>query len=221
MLYTPATFRVRVIVHQLASVPLVHGEFGLRWKFRSVQNGQKGLLGRGSHKGKGREVVNLSDSDEHDNDHDHDHDDLSHIDDGSLRSHNGGLRTSIDSSRDPPPLTSNSRSHSHLGLSGLTVRPPNTRPMTPSSQAFPTTPGVHSFPSSASRTPPSPPGSIPQSNPKGHTPFVKLHEHNVTWEHELDVQVKWDVNRETGALGGGKGSEMKLVVMQVHYSSMS
>nr|GAT51152.1 predicted protein [Mycena chlorophos] len=32
-----ATFRVRVQIHQLASVPLVHGEFSARWKFKNTQ----------------------------------------------------------------------------------------------------------------------------------------------------------------------------------------
>lgn len=142
----------------------------------------------------------MSDSD------DHDHDDYSDVDNGSVKSRNGALRASIDSSRDRP-LNSNSRSHSQLGLSNITVRQSTIRPSTPSAQAFPPLP--------ISQSPPSPPESIHQSQPRGRTPFVKLVDHNVTWDHHLDVALKWDVNRETGSLGGGKRSEMKLVVMQV------
>ncbi|KAK7033009.1 C2 NT-type domain-containing protein [Favolaschia claudopus] len=32
-----ALFQVRITIHQLASVPLVHGEFGVRWKFKNTQ----------------------------------------------------------------------------------------------------------------------------------------------------------------------------------------
>ncbi|KAJ7048498.1 N-terminal C2 in EEIG1 and EHBP1 proteins-domain-containing protein [Mycena amicta] len=32
-----AVFRVRIQIHQLASVPLVHGEFSARWKFKNTQ----------------------------------------------------------------------------------------------------------------------------------------------------------------------------------------
>ncbi|KAJ7475677.1 N-terminal C2 in EEIG1 and EHBP1 proteins-domain-containing protein [Mycena latifolia] len=31
-----ALFHVRITIHQLASVPLVHGEFGVRWKFKNT-----------------------------------------------------------------------------------------------------------------------------------------------------------------------------------------
>ncbi|KAJ6625110.1 N-terminal C2 in EEIG1 and EHBP1 proteins-domain-containing protein [Mycena sp. CBHHK59/15] len=36
-----ALFHVRITIHQLASVPLVHGEFGVRWKFKNVHNSPK------------------------------------------------------------------------------------------------------------------------------------------------------------------------------------
>ncbi|KAG6330605.1 hypothetical protein ID866_8485, partial [Astraeus odoratus] len=49
-----AVFLARITIHQLNSVPLVRGEFGVRWKVKGVTNG--GLLGKvkGKAKGKGK-----------------------------------------------------------------------------------------------------------------------------------------------------------------------
>src|ERR1700710_1262309 len=45
-----AVFLLRLTIHQLSSVPLVHGEFGVRWKFKGVTSGG-GLLGKVKGKG--------------------------------------------------------------------------------------------------------------------------------------------------------------------------
>ncbi|KAL4076744.1 hypothetical protein V8B97DRAFT_1866834 [Scleroderma yunnanense] len=49
-----AVFLLRISIHELNNVPLVRGEFGVRWKVKGVTNG--GLLGkvRGRAKGKGK-----------------------------------------------------------------------------------------------------------------------------------------------------------------------
>lgn len=49
-----AVFLVRLTIHQLNNVPLVRGEFGVRWKVKGVTNG--GILGKvkGKAKGKGK-----------------------------------------------------------------------------------------------------------------------------------------------------------------------
>jgi len=44
------------------------------------------------------------------------------------------------------------------------------------------------------------------------TPYLKLQDHNVVWEHTLNVVVRMDVDRDTGDL---LPNELKLVVMQV------
>ncbi|KAJ7219908.1 N-terminal C2 in EEIG1 and EHBP1 proteins-domain-containing protein [Mycena pura] len=57
-----ALFRVRITIRQLASVPLVHGEFGVRWKFKNTHKV----------KGKGKEKVS---GPEHEHEHEHENDD--------------------------------------------------------------------------------------------------------------------------------------------------
>jgi hypothetical protein len=47
---------------------------------------------------------------------------------------------------------------------------------------------------------------------RGMTPYLKLQDHNVVWEHTLNVVVQMDVNRDTTDL---LPNELKLVVMQV------
>lgn len=44
------------------------------------------------------------------------------------------------------------------------------------------------------------------------TPYLKLQDHNVVWEHTLNVVVQMDVNRDTTDL---LPNELKLMVMQV------
>ncbi|KAF8207602.1 N-terminal C2 in EEIG1 and EHBP1 proteins-domain-containing protein [Mycena galopus ATCC 62051] len=53
-----ALFHVRITIHQLASVPLVHGEFGVRWKFKNT------------HKVKGKGKGKAAPEPEHDVDED-------------------------------------------------------------------------------------------------------------------------------------------------------
>lgn len=47
-----AVFLVRISIHELNNVPLVRGEFGVRWKVKGVTNG--GLLGKVKGRGKGK-----------------------------------------------------------------------------------------------------------------------------------------------------------------------
>ncbi|KAI6014441.1 hypothetical protein PISMIDRAFT_672142 [Pisolithus microcarpus 441] len=47
-----AVFLVRITIHQLNNVPLVRGEFGVRWKVKGVTNG--GILGKVKARGKGK-----------------------------------------------------------------------------------------------------------------------------------------------------------------------
>jgi hypothetical protein len=41
-------FAVHLVIHDLSSVPLVHGDFGVRWRFKNVQSAPPGVGGVGS-----------------------------------------------------------------------------------------------------------------------------------------------------------------------------
>lgn len=81
----------------------------------------------------------------------------------------------------------------------------------PSHISYPHSPHPESTPSRSlsSCTPQS--GYAPA---RGMTPYLKLQDHSVVWEHTLDVVVQMDVNRDTTDL---LPNELKLVVMQVRF----
>ncbi|KAJ3867486.1 hypothetical protein EV359DRAFT_34405 [Lentinula novae-zelandiae] len=168
-------FHAHIHIHQISSVPLVHGEFAARWKFKNVQS-QTGLLKRV--KGKRR---------------------------GSHKDEKGKAKESpyqellnpprADFSRTSSALTSSSASYSHSGSSANLPQSLSITPIT--SNSAPPTPsiaGVESY-----------------SNTRGMTPFYKLKDHAVVWDHDLDVIIKMDIDRETSEL---LPNEFKLVVMQ-------
>ncbi|KAJ7025425.1 N-terminal C2 in EEIG1 and EHBP1 proteins-domain-containing protein [Mycena alexandri] len=53
-----ALFQVRIHIHQLASVPLVHGQFGVKWKFKNTQK----VKGKSKSRGPGPEPDGDGDS---------------------------------------------------------------------------------------------------------------------------------------------------------------
>lgn len=217
-----ALFHARVQVHQLSSVPLVHGEFAARWKFKNVQS-QTGLFKRakkkrrGTHedeKGKGREI------DEAD----------------SFGSGDPPIDRSSSSNSIPEELNPNIPSVVISGYtSAMTAQSkspflnsslhPDFSRTNSSAQSYSSTnshssSSAHLAPSLnlsslASVSPPTP--STPSttvenySTARGITPFYKLKDHAVIWEHNLDVVVKMDVDRETAEL---LPSEFKVVIMQ-------
>lgn len=185
-----ALFHVRVNIHQLASVPLVKGEFGVRWKFKKVKS-------RKEHK---HEKAKRKGSDGHadtDDDDDPEHADEEHDASGDEASNHGHLAvpsvvisdgSSVSSTRPSSPNTYAQydwmpHPHPHFNVSD------------------------HSTRSLSSST--SPDGFVPA---RGMTPYGKLQDHNVVWEQTLNVVVQMDVNRDTTDL---LPNELKLVVMQV------
>ncbi|ESK91724.1 hypothetical protein Moror_10644 [Moniliophthora roreri MCA 2997] len=210
-----AIFHVHVQIHQISSVPLVHGQFGVRWKFRRVKSSAgTPILPVDKAKGKSRNVKGKGKAvDEN----------------GSIGSAEASLASSLASMSDsyyqiPSVVISGEKSpspHTHsmpaspflmqtpsLESSRTSLSQPSSTSSVASSALSPLTPV-----SSASSTPgPEPTPNVATYSPgRGHTPFYKLTDHAVKWEHPLNVLVKMDIDRETSAL---QPSELKLVVMQ-------
>ncbi|KAG2347250.1 hypothetical protein BDR05DRAFT_722635 [Suillus weaverae] len=200
-----AIFLLRLTIHQLSSVPLVNGEFEVRWKFKGVTSGG-GLLGKVKGKGKaigtkGNELdpvaVDTSDA-------------QSTTNSNSSHSHDPSIPSVVISANSPA-----STSNTH------TVSVPSTSSSSPHSRPQHVPPQYLSADWLPQSVPPDPSPSLAKSPPtayspaKGHTLFEQLKEHSVVWEQTLDVMVQMGIGRETNELGG---CEAKLVVMQVRFS---
>ncbi|TBU21514.1 N-terminal C2 in EEIG1 and EHBP1 proteins-domain-containing protein [Dichomitus squalens] len=202
-----ALFQVHLEIDQLSNVPLIKGEFGVRWKFKGVQSGS-GLLGKmkggtgtwsGHGKGKGRaagtgqgvgvtEEGELYDEDEsaHDSMHDTTEDDLYADTAESPRStHSHDAHHAFESLRGPDDSTPRVNGHS-------TSSRPTEHPA----------PIVRNLSAMSLQS---------RSEARGMTPWAQLQNYNVKWNHSVNVVVQMDVHRETGDL---LPNELKLVVMQ-------
>ncbi|KAG7095953.1 hypothetical protein E1B28_006637 [Marasmius oreades] len=234
-----ALFHVHVQIHQISSVPLVHGQFGVRWKFRHVKSstgasvnvdkldqGKAGLVSgtaslKKASKGKGKSVVSVEE-------------------DGGLVSGKARLASSFVSDHDygtngiPSVVVSSTGSMDSRNTSSVSFTPPPPLLMLPRSVSGSSAASSLSYPSSSStgsqdtndnleshdQTPTRSTSSSSSSSPaptptyspaRGITAYYKLTEHAVTWEHSLDVIVKLDIDRETSEL---QSNVLKLVVMQ-------
>ncbi|KAI0649651.1 N-terminal C2 in EEIG1 and EHBP1 proteins-domain-containing protein [Trametes meyenii] len=181
-----ALFQVHLHIEQLSNVPLMSGEFGVRWKFKNVQGGS-GLLSKmkgnrswsGQSRGKGgadHEAVGAG-ADEGTMDEEDEVDGESAragTDDASIHD---GPKASFDDSLHP------------------------FEPVHPPSAPTPII-NAHSASSTSLQT---------RSEARGMTPWAKLQSYNVRWDHSVNVVVQMDVHRETGDL---LPNELKLVVMQ-------
>ena len=208
-----ALFHVRVTIHQLASVPLVKGEFGIRWKFKKVKPRKEN--GKERHdKGKGKADSVHADTDD---DEEHDHADVyqtSMMDSANdAHSSHGQLVPSLVISDD----------HHSTSTSAASTRPASPHPYTQylTSDWLPQSHLSHSNSHSTSHSipPDSASRSLSSTTPhdgyahaRGMTPYLKLQDHNIVWEHTLNVVVRMDVDRDTADL---LPNELKLVVMQV------
>lgn len=212
-----ALFHARVQIHQISSVPLVHGEFAARWKFKNVQS-QTGLFKRvkkkrrGVHrdeKGKGREVDEADSFGSGDPPIDRSSSSNSIAEELNLNIPSVVISgyTSPMAAQPKSPLlnaslhpdfsrTNSSSANSHSSSSGHLAPSLNLSSITSGSPPTPSTPStsVENY-----------------STARGITPFYKLKDHAVVWEHNLDVVVKMDVDRETAEL---LPSEFKVVIMQ-------
>lgn len=209
-------FRARIHIHQIANIPLVSGEFGVKWKFKNVHtpsgNKQGGILGIAkskSAKGKGKE--------ENDDDDDG----------GDSNSQGSGEQPSQLLSADwRPPSTPSSTAFSASSTSSRTAVSSAASTLTASSRsssssapysqvsstAFSGSTASSGLSSSSTGTN-TPSNPLPGSNTaaRGQTAFLPLKDHNVTWDHTLDVLLRMDVERDTLNL---LSSPLTLTVLQ-------
>jgi N-terminal C2 in EEIG1 and EHBP1 proteins len=219
---------VRINIHQLSNVPLVQGQFGVRWKFKGVQSvpGARSKLFRnsGHYKGKGKAVVVQDESTSTDDDNDDDEEaqngsgETSPEDAITLNSGDDYMGVpSVVLSEDSHSTGSRSTSNTHASSSHPYARY-LTSDWLPHSALAHGSPGSHSTfsgshsPSLSSTTP-----VEAYAQARGMTEWVKLREHSAKWEHTLDVVVQVGVDRETSEL---HPNVLKLVVMQVSILSL-
>ncbi|OCH85898.1 hypothetical protein OBBRIDRAFT_784128 [Obba rivulosa] len=192
-----ALFHVRLYIDQLSNVPLISGEFAVRWKFKNVHSGP-GLLAkmkarrarsatRGKGKGKERSVepmIEITTEDGSGHSADIDGDSSAHEDD----------------THDLLSLAAPDTDGSSGGMYGefLTASPPGT-------------PVISSAPVRTDSSSSTQSQSQSRSEGRGVTPWAPLRNYNVKWQHTVDLVLQMDVHRETGDL---LPSELKLVVMQ-------
>lgn len=197
-----ALFSVNVEIDQLSNVPLISGQFAVRWKFKNVQT-RSGLLSRmrgnqaswsskgngAATKGKGRASelglaieVTPADDDE---------------DDGNESSpQDEGTEDEM----------YHRASGSSLDLTAMPYTPDTAMP--PSATLATATPGdIHKLTSSTSLG-----SNMTTAVARGITPWQPLQNYNVKWDHQANVVLQMDVHRETGDL---LPNEVKFVVMQV------
>ncbi|KAF4607805.1 hypothetical protein EYR40_000140 [Pleurotus pulmonarius] len=213
-------FHVRLHIHEIASVPLVSGEFAAKWRFKNVQavpGSKQGFLGIGKRRRNTSRSRTPSGQEQ-------DAQAKAGSEDGR---DSGSASPEVGSSEDTPSIPSVVVSR-HPG--GAATQPP-----TPISQI---SPDWHPGPSllspslSSSRIPtlselssslyrqpeeqstPSLTATTPvngYASSRGITTFGQLKEHKVVWNHTVDVVVKMDVERDTLEL---LPNELKLEVMQ-------
>ena len=184
-----ALFQVHLHIEQLSNVPLVGGQFGVRWKFRHVHN-SSGILAKMKHrsvsspsvvaakkdKGKGRmepqiEIVNEDPAD------------MRSSSDGDIAEHTQALGVQ----------TNGSAVYGQY----LTASPPQTPPLLTDTSSI--------------SQPASPAAKDHHHEGRGITHWTPLKNYNVQWDYNVNTIVQMDIHRETGDL---LPCELKLVVVQ-------
>jgi hypothetical protein len=179
----------------------------VRWKFKKVRSRKEN--GKDRHdKGKGKADESHADTDD---DEEHDHADVDTSMEGSVYDARGSHGHGV------PSVVISDGHHS------TSTSAPSTRPASPNPYAQYLTsdwlPQAYLAHSNSPSTYPASTSSLSSTTPhdgyvhaRGMTPFLKLQDHNVVWEHTLNVVVRMDVDRDTTDL---LPNELKLVVMQV------
>ncbi|KZT00686.1 uncharacterized protein LAESUDRAFT_708494 [Laetiporus sulphureus 93-53] len=207
-----ALFHAHVTIEQLSNVPLMRGEFAVRWKFKHVQSRSRLLSkmkkGSSSHgfrgKGKGR-ADNLGLAIEvtpAEGDH------AGHGGAGTNDADTDGESSAANEAGTGTEDEMNSpETHRNSYGDLLTAHPhtPGTAvpPASPASTPTPRTQPIHKTPSSESNE--------SCAVARGATPWRPLQSYNVKWDHNVRVLVQMHVHRETRAL---LPNELKLIVMQ-------
>lgn len=223
-----ALFQVHLSIEEVSNVPLVKGEFGVRWKFKNVQSGSS-LLSKMKAGGGLRSISGGSTNTE---------DDSRSIWKGKAKASpnlqmttalpdNQSEKSAFDSAYATPidedhqsiwtrnsTSSSSSRSgyHHHSNSTQSELGSPIMTPTPiPPASAAPTIKAPMAPPDLPSTT-------YSHVEPKGMTEWSKLHSYNAKWDQKVNVVVQMDVHRETEDL---LPNELKLVVMQVCSSRKS
>ncbi|KAG6853721.1 hypothetical protein C0991_002137 [Blastosporella zonata] len=167
-----AFFHVNVNIHQITNIPLVSGEFAVKWKFKNVHDAPAPKTGNGLLDGfKARRKAR------HDEKRREEYTDITEL---GGRAESASQRTnSIDGHASMWSGTSTNTSSS-------------------SSSASSKAPKSVSTTSSSTSSAPAIPATVspPTTPPHGHTPFLRLKDHDVSWEHTLSLLVRMDVDRD-------------------------
>ncbi|KAI0819357.1 N-terminal C2 in EEIG1 and EHBP1 proteins-domain-containing protein [Trametes gibbosa] len=167
-----ALFQVHLHIEQLSNVPLMGGEFGVRWKFKNVQSGS-GLLS----KMKGHRT--WSGQSKAKDGHDATGGEMEVLGDDAEGSYDvDGVSTHDGTDDDEFRSALDNDSHHTFEL----PQPPTTP-----------TPIINGAAVSSTALQLS-------SEARGMTPWAKLQSYNVKWEHTISVVVQMDVHRETSDL---------------------
>jgi hypothetical protein len=205
-----AYFNVRVTIHEISSVPLVRGEFGVKWKFKNVQKAKNPLFGiRKTSKGKEPAHPSLFGGSTIS---DQSPDDSSSVEHGSVGTGTSPIPSVVISSHSHPSSLTSRSSSSH-SLYAPSINTSLSHPSSSESNHISSSSNNRSSNRStpASSTPPSYTEPESASASRGITEFKKLRDHRVGWEHTVDAVIKMDVERTTSNL---LPNELKLVVMQ-------
>ncbi|KAH7906184.1 hypothetical protein BJ138DRAFT_1163222 [Hygrophoropsis aurantiaca] len=213
-----AVFAVRLTIHDVAAVPLVHGEFAVRWKIehhrpaRRVVSGGNSNIDKDKH-GDNTERSSYIDHGDHDDGYDRNNDADDYgggIDNNSTDTHSNSNSAALAIFVSPPTfnttdISAASKAHadSVLGRCSTESAPVN---------------GHTEFPHTAAEAPPGNLKGHTESAPaKGQTEWAVLKDHTAAWEHTLEFIVHVSVNRDKGSGDGGTLApcDAKFVVMQV------
>jgi hypothetical protein len=191
-----AYFHVKVVVHQISNIPLVSGEYAAQWRFKGVHSlpsakagNNSGLLSsivKNKHKGsaKGKE-----------RDYEHDAQTLEHD----------------DFTDDSGSLNSSEHHHSTDWAKGTSIQTASSS--SSSSSNSPSTPQPSTTTSASSWMPTGAIGPPPNTQARGQTPFLKLRDHNVKWEHTLSTIIRMDIDRDP-ASNMLLSTPLKLTILQ-------
>ena len=180
-----ALFKVRLHIHQISNVPLLGGDFAVKWRFRNVQSPS------GTHGGLLSMMKANSST--------------------TTMTLKGKTKDYFPDSEDPPatqsgyPWSGNGTASWGTPDSGGSPDCPSPVGTKSSSSTFSVISpgGTSSFTSAV-------PGA--HSDNRGITAWIELSDHTATWDHHVALTVRMDVDRETLDL---HESELKLTVLQV------
>ena len=182
-----ALFKVKLHIRQITNVPLLGGDFSVKWRFRNVQSpggNPNGLLSKMK--------ANSS---------------------ATTMTLKGKTKDYFPGNEDPLVAQSAYPSIAN-GTTGRGTPDPATLPDYPS--PFGTKSSSSSFFAVSQGTTPSSSPAMPglYSDSRGVTAWTELADHTATWDHHITLIVRMDVDRETLDL---HESELKLTVLQVSF----